>query len=150
MLNPKTQKNLLIGAAFAAGILGTLTSLLRNNKVNSTPRKNGELLNKRMLLGGMAGGVVAAATALLLAPKSGIELMKDIYSPFSRFVKDGRIASLIKTKKQVHKKAKAATAVKKKSIAHNGAAVLAKAKKVRVKAPAKRVKTPAKHPQKSE
>lgn len=151
MLNHKTKKNLWVGAAFAAGILGTLTSLLRNNRVNSSPKKNEDILNKRMILGGMAGGIVAAATALLLAPKSGNQLIKEIYSPFSRFMKDGRLASLIKTKKQVRVKAKAGAAVKKKAIAHKGAAnPVAAAKKIRAKASAKRVKTAAKPPHKNE
>lgn len=92
MSNHKVRKNLLVGAAIAAGILGTVSSLMRNNKKykeNSFAREK-EHINKKMILGGMAGGVVAAATALLLAPKSGKELIKEIYGPFSKFFKEAR------------------------------------------------------------
>lgn len=39
---------------------------------------NGESYTKGFLLGAIVGGAVGAITALLLAPKSGVELRKDI------------------------------------------------------------------------
>lgn len=94
MSNHKHYQNLLIGSAVAvAGILGTLTGILGHKKNGSRWSKqaknimckameSGEHLNKKMILGGVAGGLIGAATALLLAPKSGSDLRKDIAHPF--------------------------------------------------------------------
>ncbi|WP_075883680.1 hypothetical protein [Candidatus Protochlamydia sp. W-9] len=38
-------------------------------------------MNKKILLGSLAGGFVGLTTALLLAPKSGNQLIKDAYKP---------------------------------------------------------------------
>jgi gas vesicle protein len=88
-MSNKYNQNLLIGAAVAAGILGTLTGLLGVKKTNkgwagqAKDLLDGEMVNKNMVLGGVAGGLVGAAAALLLAPKSGAELIKDIAHPFT-------------------------------------------------------------------
>ena len=37
-----------------------------------------ELPNKNLLIGGLAGGLIGAAAALLLAPKSGTDLVKEL------------------------------------------------------------------------
>lgn len=80
MSDESHNHNLLIGAAVAAGILGTLSALIRPNFQDSRGgvHQGGEKVNKNLLLGGLAGGIIGAATALVLAPKSGSELMKDI------------------------------------------------------------------------
>ncbi len=84
------NQHLLIGAAVAAGILGTLTGLLGTSKpkgfagharnLANQVLDSSDMVNKNMVLGGLAGGIVGAAAALLLAPKSGSELIKDITS----------------------------------------------------------------------
>jgi gas vesicle protein len=127
MSNQKYNQNLLIGAAVASGIIGTLTRLLggkKNNMVWSKQARNianqvfatGEVLNKRMVLGGMVGGLVGAAAALLLAPKSGADLMKDIARPFlhqrerARPIVDRLIANKAAVrKKSASRKSKAST-----------------------------------------
>lgn len=101
----KYHHNLLVGASVAAGILGTVAQLLRHKnkpgwiqkakeKANSLlDRGSNELVNRKMIWGGIAGGILAAATALLLAPKSGSELIRDIRRPFSRHTGLRRSAS---------------------------------------------------------
>ena len=89
MSNEKNNQNLMVGAAVVAGLLGTLSALVRSNRTvkgwteqakntASHMLEKGEMINKNMLIGGVTGGIIGAATALLLAPKSGSELMKDI------------------------------------------------------------------------
>lgn len=82
MSNESHNHHLLIGAAVVAGILGTLSALFRSNiglmETKELANQAGEAVNKNMLLGGLAGGIIGAATALVLAPKPGTELMKDI------------------------------------------------------------------------
>lgn len=43
----------------------------------------GKGVNKKMLLGGLAGGVIGATTALFLAPKAGSEFREDLSHPFT-------------------------------------------------------------------
>jgi gas vesicle protein len=104
MSNHKYNQNLLIGVAVAAGILGTLTSVLgfkKNNKRRSRHPKNfvkhilenGEGLNKKFVLGSVAGGLVGATAALLLAPKSGTDLIHDLSHPFSQRAAKIRLGS---------------------------------------------------------
>jgi gas vesicle protein len=104
MSNHKYNQNLLIGVAVAAGILGTLTSLLgfkKNKKRRSGYPKNfvkhilenGEGLNKKFVLGSVAGGLVGATAALLLAPKSGTDLIHDLSHPFSERAAKVRLGS---------------------------------------------------------
>lgn len=82
MSDESHNHQLLIGAAVVAGVLGTLTAIMRSNITLAETREvanhTGEAVNKNMLLGGLAGGIIGAAAALVLAPKSGSELMKDI------------------------------------------------------------------------
>lgn len=112
MSNHKYNQNVLIGAAVAAGILGTLTSLLgfkKNGKRLSEQAKEmahqvldtGDVVNKKMVLGGITGGLVGAAAALLLAPKSGSDLIKDMARPFSQEIAHAR-SSVTKHKKKSH------------------------------------------------
>ena len=88
-MSEESNHNFIIGAAVVAGVLGTLSALMRSNstvqgwteqarEAASHAFDKGETFNKNMLLGGVAGGMIGAATALLLAPKAGSELMKDI------------------------------------------------------------------------
>lgn len=98
------NQNILIGAAVAAGILGTLTGLLGIKKqsrgwtdqakdIADRVMESGDIMNTKMILGGLAGGVVGAAAALLLAPKAGADLIKDLAKPFSDHVKSSRSTS---------------------------------------------------------
>lgn len=45
--------------------------------------KDRKIFLRNLLLGGLAGGALAAVTALLLAPKSGRELRKDLAHPLT-------------------------------------------------------------------
>lgn len=87
MSDESRHHNLLIGAAVVAGILGTVSAIIRSNitvtETREVASQAGEAVNKNMLLGGLAGGIIGAATALVLAPKSGSELMKDIAHTFT-------------------------------------------------------------------
>ena len=86
----KPEHKKLIGTAFN-GIVGTISTFLepksRGEKIihhvqefaeqlNLLRRKNH--FNRNLFIGGIAGGLVGAATALLLAPKSGEKLIKGI------------------------------------------------------------------------
>jgi gas vesicle protein len=86
------RQNFFIGAAVAAGLVGTLTSLLAPRRVNhgwayhakAAAEKilKKEKSNKHWMLGSITGGLVGITTALLFAPKSGKKLMQDLASPF--------------------------------------------------------------------
>lgn len=99
--NPRNRSTLLIGAAVAAGVVGTLTTLLwpRHrgwasqvkgiaNQVarglRPLKRNENETLSKNFMIGGVAGGMIGATAALLLTPKSGKNLIKDLSDPFQR------------------------------------------------------------------
>ena len=89
MSKEKLRQNRWLGA-FTAGVLGTLTTLFSTNaakKKEPRPERKGDIFNKKMILGGIAGGMVGAAAALLLAPKSGSELLKGLSNPLSRYLK---------------------------------------------------------------
>lgn len=88
------NQNLMMGAAaVVAGVLGTLSALMRSNRsVKGWTEQakdaavhvwEGDVVNKNMMLGGLAGGLIGAATALLLAPKAGTDLIRDLTHPFS-------------------------------------------------------------------
>lgn len=115
MSNHKYNQNLLIGAAMAVGILGTLSTLFcstRNNKRGKEKAKElakqliekKEVFNKKLILGGISGGIVGVTTALLLAPKAGSDLIKDIYRPFAHSVKPARSSSHKKADSHEHAK----------------------------------------------
>lgn len=89
MSDESNNHNLIVGAAVVAGILGTLSALLKSNKTVQCwtdqakdaacqLMDRGEAVNKTLLLGGVAGGLIGATAALLLAPKAGSELVQDI------------------------------------------------------------------------
>lgn len=95
MSEEKNHRGLLLGAAVVAGILGTLSAIASTNRTargwaeqarDATSRvlEKGDAVNKNMLLGGVAGGLIGAATALLLAPRSGTDLIKELTHPFSK------------------------------------------------------------------
>ena len=98
----KNHQKILIGVALAAGLIGTLTTVLRFKRnhrrgwmeqVKHLSRKQifeKDLVNKKMILGGVAGGIIAATTALLLAPKSGRDLIKDWIHPIAQQLKQSR------------------------------------------------------------
>jgi|GEM_PF-3523714 len=85
MSDKKQCQSLVMGAAIVTGIVGTFSALIYfSHADNEKERKEKrEIINKNVVLGGVAGGLVAAATALLLAPKAGSELIKDLAHPFS-------------------------------------------------------------------
>jgi gas vesicle protein len=89
MSDESNNHNLMIGAAVVAGILGTLSALLKTNRTvqgwteHAKDAANdlmdrGDAVNKNLLIGGVAGGLIGATAALLLAPKAGSELIQDI------------------------------------------------------------------------
>lgn len=115
MSKEKYNQNLIVGAAVVAGILGTLSALVRSNRASQgwTERakdianhmlEKGEAVNKNMLLGGVAGGLIGATTALMLAPKAGLDLIKDIVHPFSEQKGNTRSTSRKSTKSNSRKK----------------------------------------------
>ncbi len=69
-----------------------------------TIRRKG-IMNKNIILGGVAGGLVGVATALLLAPKSGSQLIKDVYKPLAPVIRN----VFSQAKKAHHKGAKQAS-----------------------------------------
>lgn len=89
MSNEKHNSNFGAGMSLLTGILGTLSSFMRSNspRENMTSRtsnaaasiKESINANKRLLLGGVAGGLIGAAAALLLAPKSGHDLVRGLF-----------------------------------------------------------------------
>lgn len=106
MANQNVKNNLLLGAAVAVGLLGTLTSILlpkRGNRAVWTEqarevasnvignwghvRSIKKETNKNLVLGGIAGSIIGITTALLLAPKSGSDLIKDLSKSFQTEVK---------------------------------------------------------------
>lgn len=104
MTKENHHQGIYIGAAVVAGILGTLSALMNSNRkvqewtgqakdVAQQVLEKGEMINKKMVLGGVAGGLIGAAAALLLAPKSGAELIKDLSHPFSHQGEHGRSTS---------------------------------------------------------
>jgi gas vesicle protein len=104
MTKENNNQGLYIGAAVVAGILGTLSALMRSSRtirgwrgqakdVAQQVLEKGEIMNKKMVLGGVAGGLIGAAAALLLAPKSGAEFIKDFSHPFSDRREKARPAS---------------------------------------------------------
>jgi gas vesicle protein len=94
MSNQKYHPFFWGATALAAGLLGTFKSLLGTKKPETWTDSAKELaqhmlnesrsrLNAHMVLGGLAGGLVAVTTALLLAPKPGKELIEDMMHPFT-------------------------------------------------------------------
>jgi len=97
-MSQHSQKKFLIGAAVAAGILSTLASLLNSKDRRDWTDQASDLadqyldrkegINKNLLIGTVAGGVVGVTAALLLAPKAGSELIHDLYQPFQKSRKE--------------------------------------------------------------
>lgn len=99
MSKDKNSHPYLIGAV-VAGVLGALSVLSRKSctfrewsdeavDFASHLVENGMPVNKitkTRLLGGIAGGLIGTAAALLLAPKAGKNLIRDITAPFGRGV----------------------------------------------------------------
>jgi gas vesicle protein len=89
MSDKKQCQSLVMGTAIFTGIVGTLSALMYFNHADKGEKEKiclgvqkKEIFNKNAILGGVAGGLVAAATALLFAPKAGPELIKDLAHPF--------------------------------------------------------------------
>lgn len=112
MSGDSTNQNVMIGTAVMAGILGILSGLIRSNKKvkNWKEQARGmvrghdqkEIINKNLIVGGIAGGIIGATAALLLAPKSGSELIKDITHTLTH---PGELISSATTKKPSRKPA---------------------------------------------
>ncbi len=107
------NRNILIGAALAAGLVGAMKALLlpttnrkgwieKKQSLQRQSKSKNDKFNHNLFLGGIAGGLVGAAAALLLAPKAGIDLLKDISRPFIG-KKEESLASTSHKKKQSHK-----------------------------------------------
>ena len=86
--------SLLLGVAAVAGLAGGLAALLRSSRreplwkerckgISHAMLHSTDHLNTNLLLGGLAGGLVAVTAALLLAPKPGSELIQDLTDAFS-------------------------------------------------------------------
>lgn len=60
--------------------------------------------NKKLLFGGIIGGVIGMAAALLLAPKAGKDLMREIVHPFLRSFSTTNQKRYKKGKNRIHKK----------------------------------------------
>lgn len=109
------KQHLLVKTALTS--LLTLISIARPKKVargwiervkkgtnQMTIRRKG-IMNKNIIIGGVAGGLVGVATALLLAPKPGSQLIKDVYKPLAPVIRN--VFSHVK--KAHHKGAKQAS-----------------------------------------
>jgi len=122
MTNRNNRNTFLVGAAVAAGLIGTLSSLLIPKKVkkgwveqakdianhvtedwNARPHTK----EKNLFLGGLAGSLVGVTTALLLAPKAGFDLIKDLSRSFQKAA-DHAVKSTSKTVKNAKKVARTA------------------------------------------
>jgi gas vesicle protein len=91
-MSNKLNHNIILGAAsMAAGIIKTLTSAFMPRQ-KSWPEKAKDAasqfasnasnrINRKILLGTVAGGIIGVTTALLLAPKSGAALINGFYKP---------------------------------------------------------------------
>lgn len=118
------KQNYIIGAAVAAAsLVGTLTTLLLPRRRPKTWTEQAqaaadriletrERIKSNMVLGGITGGLVGVTTALLLAPKSGKELIKDLAEPFQHK------KNVVKKAKKVRTATKRKSAAKKKSVKH--------------------------------
>jgi gas vesicle protein len=92
MSHKNNSNNLLMGAAIAAGIAGTLATLLwpekqpgwtqakkvAGDKWETWTHPRPDHFSRNFLIGSLAGSVIAAATALLVAPMPGKELIREI------------------------------------------------------------------------
>jgi len=128
MSKDKNRSHYLIGAVIA-GVLGTLSLLSRKNYAvrewsddamdyASQLIENGMHVNKNTktrLLGGIAGGLIGTATALLLAPKAGKNLIHDITARFGRGAPLKRSSKKPMMKKSKVKAPKGNMTVKKKA-----------------------------------
>lgn len=103
------KQHLLVKTALTS--LFTLISMSRPKKVSKgwieqakkvanqmTIRRKG-MMNKNIILGGVAGGLVGVATALLLAPKPGSQLIKDVYKPIAPAIRNLFSQTVKKTRK---------------------------------------------------
>jgi hypothetical protein len=154
MSEEKFKENLFVGATTLMGILGTLSTMLRLNRfpkwrdqakeAANINLEKGEKVNKNFMLGGIAGGLIGAATALLLAPKAGYDLVKDLFLHFSHGKEhtpaDSAKSTPLKTGSRRGASKKASRSVKKALPIEKPLKI---AERVAPKSPVKR-KTPAK------
>lgn len=144
-MSQNSQKKFIIGAAVAAGVLSTLASILAPKQHKEWGEQAQDLaahllnkkdsLNKNILIGTVAGGVVGVTAALFLAPKAGSELLQDLYHPFSsshkpvlskaKSVKKDLSKKVSKVKTDLTDKVKE----KKKEVRNKGEKVAGKARK---------------------
>jgi gas vesicle protein len=121
MLNDKNESGTFLIGTLIGGLLGTATALLLAPKSGSKLRQdlsdkccemsdavqNWELLkstfqeaekppviSKNMIIGGIIGGGLAAATSLLLAPKVGKNLRKNIADAYQEIADSDYISQL--------------------------------------------------------
>ena len=141
--NKNQRNNFLIGAAALAGLIGTLTTIFMPKRVNKgwmekaqdvanqmkgnlpawAYHQNQERLNKNLMIGSVAGGLIGITTALLLAPKSGSELIRDITNTLQgnhhhhRGRKQVRTGTAKKTARKISKTASEVTTKAKRKVA---------------------------------
>src|SRR5262249_39085415 len=102
----KQRKQLWMGA-LAAGIVGTISTLVR---LHRKPKKiqsqtiRGLHFNQKTMIGSMAGGIIGVATALLLAPTSGAKLLQGISHPISKYLNNSRSTTKKSTRSHASKK----------------------------------------------
>jgi len=132
MKNEKYRPHIIAGAAVGAaaiiaGILGTIAAIARprsrsNRKIHGWREharkvaidlfRKKDAVNKGKIFGGIAGSLIGVATAILLAPKAGSDLMRDLAHLFThkkRFGREGKIKiakKISKSKKTVPAKTK--------------------------------------------
>lgn len=98
--NRQTNQNaLLVGSAVAAGILGAIgaffwpkpkpkswTSQAKSfaHDARAWGADKAEGISSKFVIGSLAGSIIGATAALLLAPKAGHELIEDITGHFSQ------------------------------------------------------------------
>jgi gas vesicle protein len=148
-MSQNSQKKFLIGAAVAAGVLSTLASILAPKQHKEWGEQAQDLashlldkkdrVNKNLLIGTLAGGVVGVTAALLLTPKAGSELLNDLYHPFSHSRRE--VKSKVKSaKKTLSKKVSKVKADLTEKVKEKKKAIKDKGEKVK-----KRVKKSVKH-----
>ncbi len=131
-MSKEPNNNLMAGAAVIAGIIGAIAALFKRKETHGLREhakeaahlifEHSDCVNKKMLLGGIAGGIIGATAALFLAPKAGSELLKDITQslkhPEELFSKSGSKPKSSSKKKHSSTKAisKSATPTAKKTL----------------------------------
>lgn len=162
MANNNNKNVLLVGAAVAAGIAGTLATFFwperergltekakktANTMLDGLKNLNAKregVMSQDFVIGSVAGSLIAATTALLLAPKAGKDLLSDISKFFQKAPKL-KMQAQKKVQKGVQKYKRASINEAKKVVRHAAAAKRVASRKVAA-APTKLKKVVQKKP----